>query len=86
MLLLLELLDLLTLLLELLLLLLELVLSLRLRVLAVLHRIANDVARAQAKRAADCLAGSRMANRGANYCSSAGTQHATAERSFLAGR
>jgi hypothetical protein len=84
--LLLELLDLLTLLLELLLLLLELALSLSLRVLAVLHRVTHDVAGAQAKRAADGCAGSRMANRGADYCSGAGTQHATTERSFLAGR
>jgi hypothetical protein len=84
--LLLELLDLLTLLLKFLLLLLELALSLRLRVLAVLHRITHDVAGAQAKRATDRRARSRMAYRGAYYCSGTGTQHATTERSFLAGR
>jgi hypothetical protein len=79
-----HLLDLLSLLLDLLLLLLQLALSLLLRNLLVLHLIANEPATQGPNATADCCAGARCADCGADYRTGAGTDDRTDAYSFFA--
>jgi hypothetical protein len=82
----LQLLDLMALTLDLALLVLDLSLLLLRGHFLVLQRVADDVARARAKRTANRRACGRMAYCGADYGTSAGAKHTTTQRPLFASR